>query len=206
MTLQIVTPFAFSAPLREDPYVTVPLARGEARLRPLYRGELAPQRAVFDGLSGASRTDRFLTGVDRLTSSMWQALADVDGHDHVAWLATVEGRPAGIGRFVRTAPCTADVAFEVADEFQGIGLGTVLLDAVTTVAMAKRIRRLQASVLGTNRRSQHLLSRVGLSLRPSDGILEGESLFHLIDPPRIDRPAVLRLALSTTQPPLARCA
>ena len=115
-------------------------------------GELAPQQAVFDGLSRTSRTDRFLTGVDRLTPAMWGALTDVDGHDHVAWLATVDGRPAGIARFVRVAPCTAEVAFEVADEYQGLGLGTVLLDTVTTVAAAMRIRRLQASVLGTNRR------------------------------------------------------
>jgi GNAT superfamily N-acetyltransferase len=203
MTDHNVTPFAFSAPLRDEPYVTVPLARGEARLRPLRHGELDVQRAVFDGLSSASRTDRFLTGVDTLTSSMWQALADVDGHCHVAWLATVDGRPAGIGRFVRTAPCTADIAFEVVDDYQGLGLGTVLVDTITTVAAAMRIRRLQASVLGSNRRSQHLLSQIGLTLQPGDGFLEGESLFHLLDQARIDRPAVLRLALAAAPPPLA---
>jgi RimJ/RimL family protein N-acetyltransferase len=195
-----VTRFAFTSPLRDDAYVTACLNRGEARLRPLRHGELAPQQAVFDGLSEASRTDRFLTGVDRLTPAMWGALTDVDGHDHVAWLATVDGRPAGLARFVRVAPCTAEVAFEVADEHQGLGLGTVLLDTVTTVAAALRIRRLQASVLGTNLASQHLLAGIGLLLHPSDGILEGESLFHLIDRPRVDRPAVLRLAFAAQQP------
>ena len=151
-------------------------------------------------MSATSRTDRFLTGVDTLTAAMWRELAAVDGHDHVAWLATVDDQPAGIARFVRVAPCTAEVAFEVADEHQGLGLGTVLLDTVTTVAAAMRIRRLQASVLGTNLASQQLLSRIGLILHPSDGILEGESLFHLIDRPRVDRPAVLRLAFAASQP------
>ena len=95
----------------------------------------------------------------------------------------------------------------MADEFQGLGLGTVLLDTVTTVAAAMRIRRLQAS------RARHqpavadcLLSRVGLTLRPDDGLLEGDSLFHLLDPPRVDRPAVLRLAFSATRTPVARSA
>jgi RimJ/RimL family protein N-acetyltransferase len=203
-----MTRFAFTSPLDSTPYVTARLRDGEARLRPLLPGELAPQQAVFDGLSSASRADRFLTGVDHLTAGMWRALTAVDGHHHVAWLATVDGRPAGIGRFVRVAPCAAEIGFEVADEYQGQGLGTALLDTVTTVAAAKRIRRLQASVLGTNRRSQHLLSQIGLTLRPSDGLLEGDSLFHLLDPARVDRPAVLRLAFAAQESrgPMPRCA
>ena len=46
-----MTTFAFTSPLGTTPYVTVPLRGGEARLRPLLPGELAPQRAVFDRLS-----------------------------------------------------------------------------------------------------------------------------------------------------------
>ena len=203
-----MTTFAFTSPLGTTPYVTAPLRDGEARLRPLLPGELAPQRAVFDSLSLDSRTDRYLTGIGDLTASMWRALTAVDGHHHVAWLATVDGRPAGIGRFVRVEPCTAEIAFEVADEHQGRGLGTALLDTLTTVAAAKRIRRLQATALGTNHRSQHLLSRIGLTLRPSDGLLEGDSLFHLLDPARVDRPAVLRLAFAAPEShgPVPRCA
>ena len=103
-----MTTFAFSAPLRREPHVTVPIRGGQARLRPLLPGEVEVQRQVFDGLSATSRTNRFLTSVDWLTSSMWRALDAIDGHDHVAWLASVDERPAGIGRFVRVAPCTAE--------------------------------------------------------------------------------------------------
>ena len=59
-----MTRFAFTSPLGSTPYVTAQLKDGEARLRPLLSGELAPQRAVFDGLSSDSRADRYLTGVD----------------------------------------------------------------------------------------------------------------------------------------------
>ena len=185
--------FAFSAPLRHEPFVTAPLRHGDAVLRPLLPGEVEPQRAVFEEMSAESRRHRFLTPVHHLPGSMWRALGDVDGRDHVAWLATVDGRPAGVGRYVRVAACTAEIAFEVADEHQGLGLGAVLLDAVTTVAAARRIRRLQASVLPSNQRSRHLLTLIGLGLRPVDGLLEGESLFHLLPTPRVDRPGVLRL-------------
>jgi GNAT superfamily N-acetyltransferase len=199
-------PFAFSAPLRTAPYVAVPIRGGEARLRPLLPGEVDVQRQVFDGLSASSRTNRFLTSVDWLTSSMWRALDAIDGHDHVAWLASVDDRPVGIGRFVRVAPCTAEVAFEVADDHQGLGLGSALLDVVTTVAAAKRIRRLQASLLGTNVSSRRLLSQVGLLLRPSGGLLEADSPYDLLDPARVDRPAVLRLNAEAYCTALSECA
>ena len=197
MPTRAMPSFAFSSPLRQEPHVTASLARGEARLRPLLFGEIDAQRAVFDGLSPGSRTDRFLTPVDTPTADMWKTLTAVDGRDHVAWLATVDGRPAGVARVIRVAPCTAEVAFEVADEYQALGLGTVLLDTVTTIAAALRIRRLRATVLESNRRSRRLLSHIGVTLRPSSGILEGDSLFHLLDPAKVDRPAVLRLASDT---------
>jgi RimJ/RimL family protein N-acetyltransferase len=201
-----MTTFAFSAPLRSEPYVTASLEHGDVQLRPLGAGELAIHRAVFDGLSPASRTDRFLTSVNILTAAMWQALAAVDGDRHIAWVATVDDRPVGIGRLIFVGPCTAEVAFEVVDGYQGRGVGTALLDVITTVAAARRVRRLQATVLGSNARSRHLLSKVGLTFVPSKGLLEADSLFHLVDVPRVNRPAVLRLAAEAQEGTLPRCA
>jgi GNAT superfamily N-acetyltransferase len=201
-----MTTFAFTAPVSGEPYVSVPLEHGEARLRPLLAGEVDVQREVFDRLSAASRTDRFLTSVDRLTPAMWRTLAAVDGHEHVAWLATVDGRPAGVGRLIRVGPCTAEIAFEVADDHHGQGIGTALLDAITTVAAARRMRRLQAALLGSNVRSRHLLTQIGLTLHPAKGLLEADSPFHLLDPPRVDRPAVLRLTAEAYGSPLPRSA
>ena len=57
--------------------------------------------AVFAGLSPLSRARRFLTGMTRLPALMLAALTDVDGCDHVAWVASVDGRPVGIGRYAR---------------------------------------------------------------------------------------------------------
>src|SRR5690349_4140823 len=99
---------------RDTEHVSVRLADGGvAQLRPLLAGEAAPLLEVFAGMSAASRADRYLVGMSGLPGTMLAALTSVDGSDHVAWLATVDGRPAGVARYLRTAPCTAEVAFEV---------------------------------------------------------------------------------------------
>ena len=180
---------------RSPDHVEAALSRGgAAQLRPLHAGETEPLLAVFESLSPASRMDRYLVGVPRLPSAMLNALVAVDGHDHVAWLATVAGRPAGIARSIRVATDTAEVAFEVADAHQGRGLGTVLLDTVTTVAAAHGVRRVRATVLPTNAPSLRLLAQLGIPLTLRDGLLEGEGPLRLLDPARVDRHAVVALA------------
>jgi GNAT superfamily N-acetyltransferase len=164
-----------------------------AVLRPLGPGETGPLQAVFDGLSAQSRTDRYLVGVPRLTGSMATALTAVDDHRHIAWLATVDDRPAGIARAVRVGPATAELAFEVVDACQGVGLGAALVDALTTAGAVSGIDRVRATVHPSNHRSLHVLALVGLRLSPLDGLLEGESRLRLMERPRIDRTRVARM-------------
>lgn len=191
--------FQFSSPVRDTgTSVTARLHDGLAVLRPLGPDEHEPLTEVFDAMSAQSRYSRYLTGLSQMPPSMRRALTAVDGHDHVAWLASVEGRPAGVGRYIRTAPCTVEVAFEVVDAHQGRGLGTVLVDVLTTVAAVSGIRRVEATVLPSNKASLRLLERIGLAFRASAGQLDGHGGLRLLDPPRIDRPAVARLALAAS--------
>ena len=108
-------------------------------LRPLRRGEREPLLAVFDGMSSASRARRYLTGMVRLPSTMLEPLTAVDGHLHVAWLASIHGRPVGIARCVRDDAGVAEVAVEVVDDHHGLGIASALVDAVTTVAAARGV-------------------------------------------------------------------
>lgn len=167
---------------------------GTAALRPLRTGETDVLLAVFAGMSDKSRANRYLAGATRLPAAMLAALADVDGYDHAAWLATVADRPAGIARYVRLGPGLAEVAFEVVDACHGRGLGSVLVDAITTVAAANGFSRIQATVTPGNAPSQRLLRRLGIQLAMDGGLLEGEGPLRLLDPPRVDRAAVLTLA------------
>ena len=179
---------------RRDHVVARTWAGDRVELRPLERGEAEPVLAVFAGMSLASRADRYLVGMSSLPPAMLKALTAVDGYDHAAWLASTRRRPAGIARYVRVGPGVAEIAFEVADDYQDRGLGTALLDTITTVACAGGVRRVRGTVLASNVRSQRLLGRVGIRLTPGDGVLDGEGRLRLLYPPRVDRSAVLALA------------
>ena len=163
-------------------------------LRPLRAGESGILESVFQRLSPRSRQSRYLVSTPRLTSGARRILADVDGRDHVAWVAMVEGIPVGICRYIRTNPDTAELAFEVVDAEQRRGIASALVDAVTTVAQAHGIVWLEASVAPGNAGSVVLLARLGMSLVLRDGLLEGRARLRLMEPARVDRRAVLRLA------------
>ena len=174
-------------------------AGGSVVLRPLRGGEIQLLEDVFEGLSVQSRRQRYLVPMPRLPESHRRSLANVDGHDHVAWVALVDGRPAGICRYLRTGPDAAEVAFEVVDAEQGRGIGAALVDAVTTVACANGIRWLEATVEPGNRASVALLNRLGIRLVLDDGLLEGRGPLRLLSgPARVDRRAVLGLAAQAT--------
>ncbi len=181
----------------EEGWVAARLRDGApAGLRPLRQGEAEAVLAVFAGMSPDSRALRYLTGLSDLPRSMLSMLADVDDDRHVAWVASVAGEPAGIARYVRLPGCptTAEIAFEVVDRHHGQGLGTVLLDAITTVAAARGVRRITGTMAPSNSASRRLLERVGAPARMVDGLLEAEGPLRLLDPAALDRGAVVRLA------------
>jgi RimJ/RimL family protein N-acetyltransferase len=190
--------FSDASPIDCTGEVPVGIKDGVAWLRPLRRDETEPLHAVFDAMSPTSRYTRYLSPATTLSRDMTRLLTAIDGTDHVAWLATIDERPAGIARYVKADPTTAELAFEVTDHHHGRGLGTALIDTVTTIAAAAGITDLQASVLGSNQASKRLLSLVGLALtRQEGGVFHAAGPLRLLQPARIDRTAVLRLAPCT---------
>lgn len=168
---------------------------GSAFLRPLGDGEASVVQTVFEGLSSQSRQRRFLVPMPRLPGGHRRTLADVGGDRHVAWVALVDSVPVGICRYVRTSDDTAELAFEVVDEHQGRGIGSALVDAVTTVARENGITWLEATVEPGNTASEALLARAGIRLVAVDGLLEGGGAPHPIRwSSPVDPRAVLALA------------
>lgn len=168
---------------------------GRAVLRPMAAGETAPLDAVFAGMSSESRASRYLVGLPRLPESYRRALTDLDACRHVAWLAEIEGVPAGIARFVRLPGDAgiAEFAFEVVDEHHGRGLAGVLLDVVTMVAIDRGVETLRANVAPDNVASRRLVTRGGAKVRLVEGILEVEGPLRAAITPLVDRALVLRL-------------
>ena len=117
----------------------------------------------FARLSARSRQMRFLTGKNELTQAELGYFTQVDHHDHEALAAlNADGRGVGIARYVRDAgdPQAAEIAVTIADDWQGRGLGTVLLAQLTRRARCEGIGRFTALVSADNAAMAGLLRNV----------------------------------------------
>jgi RimJ/RimL family protein N-acetyltransferase len=132
-------------------------------VRPLADGDTATVHALFERLSDASRAARFHGAKPRLSDAEAAQLAAVgaDRHVLVAW---VDGdpEPAASARLVRDAAdrCAAEIAFEVADRYQGHGVATALVRMLLDDARAAGISRIEGLVQPSNRAALGLLRRV----------------------------------------------
>ena len=134
---------------------------------------------AFHRLSKSTVRDRFFNVKLDLTPQELTYFTEVDFSCHVALVAELEEglerRPIGVGRFVRSQqqPDHCEFAITIADDFQGQGIGTALLNRLVDCARRLGIRQLDASVLPQNTRMSHLLHRTGLPLESSlqNGVL-----------------------------------
>ena len=110
----------------------------------------------------------------QMSGALLDYLTSIDYEHHFAWAALSAepgpgGRPmgVGVGRYIRLEdPQAAEMAVTVIDDWQGRGLGRVLLDALVLEALENGITRLEGDVLAENRPMQELLRHVGATFRP----------------------------------------
>ena len=108
----------------------------------------------FAHLSEDSRYRRFLSPTPRLTESQLRYLTEVDHDRHEALIAFAEetGEPVGVARYVRFPddPTEAEPAVTVVDDWQGRGLGTMLLEEISERARDAGVEQFVATVLAGN--------------------------------------------------------
>jgi GNAT superfamily N-acetyltransferase len=131
------------------------------RITLLAPGDTATVQAVFDGLSPEQRYERFHVATPVLPRTTLRLLADVDDARHVALVLELEGRPAGIARYVVTGPGEAELAIAVVAEFAHRGFGTVLLEGLLAHAHAHGVARLHYEILTANAAARRLVARYG---------------------------------------------
>lgn len=114
---------------------------------------------LYQGLSSHSRYCRFHCGSSRLSETQLRLLTSIDGRLHVAIGAWSGCALIGIAHFVRTADdgTEAEVAFTVADVYQGRGLGRHMRYALARVAASQGVERFTAMVLSDNHAALRLL-------------------------------------------------
>jgi GNAT superfamily N-acetyltransferase len=129
-------------------------------IEPADRGLLV---GAFERLSPEARYRRFFSPVSRLTERQLDYLTQVDHHSHEALVAVDEasGRLVGVARFVRTGAGEAEPAMVVADDWQGRGVASALLDRLVERALDEGVRGFRAPVLAGNTEAVRVLRRLG---------------------------------------------
>ncbi|MGH7790070.1 MAG: GNAT family N-acetyltransferase, partial [Candidatus Binatia bacterium] len=141
----------------------------------------------FSQLSGRSVYFRFFRVKKHLTDAELRQFTELDFRRNVALVATLrrDGAEAivGVGRYAQLdvpagAPARAEVAFAVADAYQGRGIASLLLELLAALARAAGIEELEADVLGENNTMLRVFAASGYRVRRA---LE-EGVFHLTFP------------------------
>ena len=132
----------------------------EIMIRPLRHGDTATIEAVFERLGEASRRARFNGPKPNLRPDELGWLATVGPNNQVL-VAWVDGdpEPVATARLVRLGD-SAEVAFEVADAYQGHGIGSALTRLLVADALAAGIREVTALVRSDNSAALALLRGV----------------------------------------------
>ena len=145
-----------------------------ARIRPLRPADRAKYEEAVAGLSARSRYLRFAAPLPRMSEDLLDQMMQIDGNRHVVYAALTldETTVVGVARYIRTTddPQSAEVAFAVADDWQGHGLGWGLLGRVVERARLADLDSLIATTLSENRVAARLLRAGGFSAVRRSGI------------------------------------
>jgi len=139
---------------------------GGARVRPIRPEDADLVTEFFEKLGPDSRYYRFFRVKNTLEPAEIEHFTNVDYHNRMALVALLDGEMIGVGRYDvdPNEPESAEVAFAVVDEQQGRGIGTKLLELLTSHARAHDVSEFRAFVLGENRRMMRVFRNSGYEL------------------------------------------
>lgn len=133
----------------------------------------------FAKLSSSSKFFRFFTFIDRLPDEWMTRFVNVDGRTQMVLVAVCEEddkeRVVGVAPYAvdpLTSPDQAEFAVVVLDDYQGRGLGTILLKRLAAFATNHGVQTFFAIVQSENYRMMKFLHQSGYRIRwlePSEG-------------------------------------
>jgi RimJ/RimL family protein N-acetyltransferase len=136
-------------------------------------------RTAFRHLDPDTIYTRFFGFKRELSEGELTAATVVDFDAIVALVAVLDGSPETIiggGRYARTSGSKspeAEVAFTVEEDFQGLGLASLILRELSAIAKSAGVTRFVAEVLPSNAAMLHVFRRSGfaMSSRTEDGVV-----------------------------------
>jgi GNAT superfamily N-acetyltransferase len=143
----------------------------------------------FNALSSEARYFRFFGLKRMLTDSDLNYFTRLDFVNHVGLAAvmndTGQERFIGVARYIvrEEKPSRAEVAFAVLDEYQGWGIGTLLLEHLAAIARELGVAEFVADVMGSNTKMLEVSRTAGLLYANRGSRASCMSHFQLKRPP-----------------------
>ena len=154
------------------PYSTGTLTDGrEVVIRPMNPGDADAERAFITALSPRARRLRFQEQFVAPDEALVNRLVDVDHLNDEAFVA-LDGDSAtasivGVSRYaVGSDPLACEIAVTVLDDWQGHGLGTLLMQRLIDAARGRGILRMISLDFAENSEMTHLAHHLGFVTTP----------------------------------------
>lgn len=147
-----------------------------AHIRPIVPADVPAIHRFHAGQSDESIYLRFFAPLRQLSDRDVHRFTHVDYIDRVALVAVTREDIIGIGRYDRIDRASAEVAFNISDNYQGKGIGSVLLEHLAAIAQEFGISKFTAEVLPRNRKMLAVFADAGyvVSRRIEDGVVQVE--------------------------------
>ncbi|HEX9036430.1 MAG TPA: GNAT family N-acetyltransferase [Ktedonobacterales bacterium] len=181
-------------PLLERMTGDIQLMTGErVHVRPIRPDDTARLQAFHAHLSTDSIVFRFFRYMPTLPEADADHFTHLDYERRMALVATADATPEsdllGVVRYEHDGADTAEVAFVVADHWQGHGIATALLHWLAPYARMRGVKRFLAVTLGSNAKMLEVLERAGYP--HSSRFADGEYVVTLdITAPATEEPAL----------------
>ncbi len=145
-----------------------------ARIRPVSPADIPGIRALHGRLSKETVRLRYFGAHPHLSDDELARLVESEGPDHLALVAELAGQLVGVAQYDRIPGSdVAEVAFVVDDPYQGLGIGTLLLEYLASEGRRFGLRRFAADTLFENSRMVNVLRDAGFAQHSQleDGVI-----------------------------------
>lgn len=153
---------------------------GECTVRPIHPDDAQMLQRLVKELSPESRYFRFVSSMAELPPSMLARFTLIDYDREMALVAVVKerirqaddseiqrDRIVGVSRYVTNPDKTScEFSLVVADDFNGRGLGSRLMESIMDVARDKGLAEIEGLVLANNAGMIRLMRGLGYSVKP----------------------------------------
>ncbi|MBI4423608.1 MAG: GNAT family N-acetyltransferase [Elusimicrobia bacterium] len=178
-TARILPPLV--EPYAVDLEARVSFGEDEVLFRPIKPTDERRLKDLFYSQSWQTTYRRFGIPLKRLSEQQFQELVSIDYRNSMAIAGFVRQgvreRMIAVGRYYADPQGgLAEAAFTVHDDYQGLGIGTFLVDYLAWIAKGRGLEGFHAEIGGANRRMERVLTRCFKRLERKDLGEDGVSL------------------------------